>query len=56
VLFERANLSNVKLIEKVKGQIVIEHINGGEPLSKIWVDMLDNNVSPKRGIMASLKA
>jgi len=54
VLFQKAYAAGALLAKRTEDNRVVEFIRGPEAARDIWVDMLDNNVSPKRGIMASL--
>jgi len=54
-VFERAYAASAKLAGKIKDDIKIEWKNGVEDARDIWVDLVNNEVSPKRGIMVSFK-
>jgi len=55
VLFQKAYAAGAQLAARTSDNLNIEFLNGMEAARDIWIDMLDNNVSPKRGIMVSLK-
>lgn len=55
-VFERAYSASAVLAGKIKDDIAVEWKHGAEDARDIWIDMLDNKVSPKRGIMVSFKA
>lgn len=55
VLFQKAYASGAQLAARASGNLNVEFLVGMEAARDIWVDMLDNKVSPKRGIMVSLK-
>ena len=55
VLFSKAGVAGARVATSIKDDIRIERINGASDTAAIWKDMLDNKVSPSRGIMASLK-
>ncbi len=54
VFAEKANAASFELAGMVSGQIRVERITGAQAAAEIWKDMLDNKVSPTRGIMVSL--
>ena len=56
VLFQKAYAAGAVLAGRISDNLNVEFIEGPEAARDIWLDMLDNKVSPKRGIMVSLKA
>lgn len=55
VLFQKAYAAGATLAARTSDNLNVEFIKGPEAARDIWLDMLDNEVSPKRGIMVSLK-
>jgi len=55
MLFQKAFAAGAQLAASIKDIVKVELIAGAENVDHIWKDMLDNNVSARRGIMASLK-
>ena len=55
VLMQKAYGAGAQLAARTSDNLSVEFQNGMEAARDIWIDMLDNNVSPKRGIMVSLK-
>ena len=53
-LFRRAYAAGAELAARTSDQLVIETVRGPEAARDIWLAMLDNAVSPRRGIMVSL--
>ena len=53
-LFRRAYAAGAELAARTSQQLVIETVRGPEAARDIWLAMLDNAVSPRRGIMVSL--
>ena len=54
VLFEKANMASAEIAKKRVGEISIEEIKGAEATAEIWKAMLNNQVSPSRGLIASI--
>jgi len=54
-VYEKAYSASAVLAGKIKDDITVEWKHGAEAARDIWLDLLDNNVSPKRGIMVSFK-
>ncbi|MEO0466451.1 MAG: DUF2855 family protein [Pseudomonadota bacterium] len=54
VFTQKASEASLKLAQLVSDQITVERIQGAEAASEIWKAMLENQVSPKRGIMVSI--
>ena len=55
MLFQKAFAAGAQLAANIKDIVKVELITGPQDVEQIWKDMLDNNVSARRGIMASLK-
>lgn len=55
MLFQKAFASGAQLAASIKDIVNVELIKGSQDVEQIWKDMLDNKVSARRGIMASLK-
>lgn len=53
-VFERAYSASAVLAGKIKDDITVEWKTGIEEARQIWVDTVENKVSPKRGIMVRL--
>ncbi|MEO9971326.1 MAG: DUF2855 family protein [Hyphomonadaceae bacterium] len=56
VLFEKANAAAAEIAEKVSSEMSVETIEGAEATAEIWKAMLDNQVSPKRGLIVSMSS
>lgn len=54
VLMDKANGACADLTRKILNQVRVEFISGADETSKVWQDMLNNEISPNRGIMVSL--
>ncbi len=54
VFTEKASEASLKLAQMVSDQVAIERIDGADAAASVWKDMLDNKVSPNRGIMVSI--
>ncbi|WND02991.1 DUF2855 family protein [Temperatibacter marinus] len=54
VLMEKATVASAGLAVCLKGQLSVERHQGAEACAQIWLDMLDNKISGKRGILVSL--
>jgi hypothetical protein len=54
VLFEKANVAGAEIARKVSSEMSVETIIGAEAAADIWKAMLENQVSPKRGIIISI--
>jgi hypothetical protein len=50
----KATKASAEVAQKVSGEIAVEWIRGADSLASVWVDLLDNKVSPDRGLMVSL--
>ena len=55
MLFQKAFVAGAQLAANIKDIVKVELIAGPAEVDQIWKDMLDNKVSARRGIMASLK-
>jgi hypothetical protein len=53
VLFQKAYAAGAQLAEKTSAALTVEFIQGPDAARNVWIDMLDNKVSPKRGMMVS---
>lgn len=54
MLFQKAFAAGARLAANIKNIVKVELIAGPQEVDQIWKDMLDNKVSARRGIMASL--
>ena len=54
VIFEKANAAGAEIAKKTAGEISIERIQGAEATAEIWKAMLNNQVSPSRGLIVSI--
>jgi hypothetical protein len=54
MLFQKAFAAGAQLAANIKDIVKVELIKGPQDVEQIWKDMLDNKVSARRGIMASL--
>ena len=54
MLFQKAFVAGAQLAANIKDIVKVELIAGPAEVDQIWKDMLDNKVSARRGIMASL--
>jgi hypothetical protein len=54
VLFEKANVAGAEIAKKVSNEMNVELIKGAGPAADIWKAMLDNQVSPRRGLIVSI--
>ncbi|MFN2098750.1 DUF2855 family protein [Altererythrobacter sp. MF3-039] len=53
-IWRRGSEAGAAIARSISGQIAVEAISGSDDIARIWCDMLDNKVSPSRGIMISL--
>jgi len=53
-LFAKAGVASAQVAASIKDELHVERINGADDAAMIWKDMLDNKVSPSRGIIVSL--
>ena len=53
-LFVKAGMASARVAGSIKNEINVERIGGAESAAAIWKEMLDNKVSPNRGIMVGL--
>ncbi len=56
VAMQRATMASVEVARKLRGLMTVEWTRDVQGLAAIWVDLLDNRVSPDRGLMVSLSA
>jgi len=54
MLFLKAFAAGAQLAASIKDIVKVELVKGPQDVEQIWKDMLDNKVSARRGIMASL--
>ncbi len=54
VLFDKASLASAGIAIEIAGKVRVEWIRGAGDTARIWTEMLDNQVSPDRGIMAAI--
>jgi hypothetical protein len=54
VLMDKANAACADLAQQILGNVRVEFVSGADQACQIWCEMLDNKVSPDRGIMVSL--
>lgn len=54
MLFQTAFIASAQLAASIKDIVEVELIEGSKDVEQIWKDMLENEVSARRGIMASL--
>ena len=52
-MFKAMNAS-AEVAKAVEGNMTVEWIKGAEDLAKMWNELLDNKISPQRGLMVSL--
>lgn len=50
----KAMMASAEVARKVQGEMTVEWTRGVADLEQLWVDLLDNRVSPSRGLMVSL--
>jgi hypothetical protein len=53
-IWRRGSKAGAAIAKSISDQIAVEAISGSDEVARIWCDMLDNKVSPSRGIMISL--
>lgn len=53
-MWRRASVASAGIAKSISDQIAVERVSGVEDVAQIWRDMLDNKVSPNRGIMISV--
>ena len=51
----RAGEASARVAMKVKDEMSVEWTCDAEALQALWLDLLDNKVSPRRGQMVSLR-
>jgi len=52
---QKAYAAGAQLAARTSDNLDVEFLNGMEAARDIWIETLDNKVSPKRGIMVALK-
>ena len=55
VLMQRAYDAGAQLANRTSHNLNVEFLNDMEAARDIWIETLENKVSPKRGIMVSLE-
>ncbi len=55
VLFEKAYAASIELASAIQGDIAIDFIAGADTVAAQWRALVQNEIGPKRGLMASLK-
>ena len=55
VIMDKALRACVEVAGKLRGTLAVEWIETADDLADTWNDLLDNKVSPDRGLMASLR-
>ena len=54
VALMRAMTASADVARKVQGSLAVEWVGDAPGLAAVWNDLLDNKVSPDRGLMVSL--
>jgi len=54
ILWEKASVRSAEIAKSISDQIQVERVSSATDVAKIWREMLDNKVSPNRGIMISI--
>jgi len=54
VFFQKAYSYGAQLASDMKSDITVEHVVGGEGVQAIWLALLDNQLAPNRGVMATV--
>ncbi len=54
VVMMKAMMASAEVAKKVQGDMAVEWIRDAGGLAALWNDLLDNKVSPNRGLMVSL--
>jgi hypothetical protein len=49
-------MASTEVAKKVQDEMSVEWTRDVQGLATLWVDLLDNRVSPDRGLMVSLNA
>ena len=55
VIMDKALMACVEVAGKLRGTLAVEWIETADDLADTWNDLLDNKVSPDRGLMVSLR-
>jgi hypothetical protein len=53
-LWRRGAAASAEIAKTVEGKISIERFSGVENVARIWLELLDNQISPTRGIIISV--
>lgn len=54
VLWDKGSAAGAEIAKKVSDQMSVETITGADNAAKVWKAMLDNEVSPNRGLIVSI--
>jgi hypothetical protein len=52
----KAMIAGASVAEEIKSTMTVDWTNTPAGLQTLWVDLLDNNIPPSRGLMVSLLA
>ncbi len=55
VVFQKASMASVEMAKAIRDRMSMETIHGADSAAAVWRDMLDNKVSPNRGIVVSIR-
>ncbi len=53
-LWRRGSEAGAGVAKSIEGHIAVERFSGAGDVERIWLEMLENRVSPDRGIMISI--
>ena len=54
VVMMKAMVASAEVAKLVEEQVAVEWTNDVQELATLWVELLDNKISPRRGLMVSL--
>jgi len=54
VVMMKAMVASAEVAKLVEDQVVVEWTNDVQELATLWIELLDNKISPRRGLMVSL--
>lgn len=54
VLWDKGSEAGAEIAKKVSGEISVEDVTGANAAANIWKAMLDNQISPGRGLLVSI--
>jgi hypothetical protein len=54
VLWDKGSEAGVEIAKKVSGEISVEDVIGAKAAANIWKAMLNNQISPSRGLLVSI--